>query len=364
MDASPVKASAAGPARIIGFDLARGVAVLGMIGIHVQRHWAAEATWTTPLGSALTLLGGPLAAPVFMVLMGASLAWSRRTSGRSLALRGLGLLVGGYLLNLARGPLAIGAGQALGLIGPEGRLGPYDAWWVATIVDILQLAGVALVCIAGLRRVLPARPLPWLLLAAVAVFTAPLLAGIRTGEPLLDAALAVLWATEPNSFYPLLPWGAFPLLGVGLGLAVRAAADPWRELRRWGIAGIALAVVGAWLVLREEVVIDAFVYWRMAPWLVPGILGIVLPWLVVCFAVGERAPGWLPVRALAAVGRRVTRIYVLHWLIVAWGLPFVGYLGLEFAALAVAIPAVALVSYWLAGLRWSAPRLRTAAASA
>ena len=70
----------AGPARerVRGFDLARGLAVLFMILVHVLWHWGAPDTWTSPIGQVISFLGGPTAAPVFMFLMGASLGAAPR----------------------------------------------------------------------------------------------------------------------------------------------------------------------------------------------------------------------------------------------------------------------------------------------
>ena len=83
--------------RVRAFDLARGLAIVFMIGVHVLWHWGAPDTWTSPIGQVISFLGGPTAAPVFMFLMGASLAFSSRTSFSSLAVRGLWLLWLGYL---------------------------------------------------------------------------------------------------------------------------------------------------------------------------------------------------------------------------------------------------------------------------
>ncbi len=336
-------------ARITGFDFARGVAVLSMIAIHVQRHWASQDTWFTPVGQVMALAGGPSAAPTFMLLMGASLAWSRRTNTRALVMRGITLLLGGYVLNLFRGPLAIAAGQAMGLLGPDGKVGPYDAWWVLTIVDILQLAGISLVIIAGLRRVLPQRPAAWIAVAVGFVVVTPLFAGIRFGQPVPDAILAILWKTAPNTYYPAFAWATFPILGVAYGMAVRNAPSPSEEIRRWAIAGLGLAVIGGlavWIVKPGQ--IDADLFWAMPIWLYPGILGLMLPWLGLADWLARRFGGSLPARFLNFTGRRVTRIYVIHWMIVAWGIPVVGYLALSFWPMWAAIIAVVVLAHALA----------------
>jgi hypothetical protein len=290
-----------------------------------------------------------MAAPTFMLLMGASLAWSRRTSTRALVGRGLTLLLGGYVLNLFRGPFAIAAGQAMGLLGPDGKVGPYDAWWVLTIVDILQLAGISLVMIAGLRRVLPQRPAAWIAVAVGIVVVTPVFVGLRFGQPIPDAILAILWKTAPNTYYPAFAWSTFPILGVAYGMAVRNAPNPAEEIRRWAVAGLGLAVVGAvavWIV--QPGLIDAELFWAMPIWLYPGILGLMLPWLGLSDILARRFRGSWAVRFLDITGRRVTRIYVIHWMIVAWGIAIVGYLALSFEQMWVAIAAVVVLAHLLA----------------
>ncbi len=128
-----------------------------MILIHVMRHWGDPATWTTPIGTVVSFLGGPPAAPVFMFLMGASVAFSRRTSFRSLASRGVLLVAAGYLLNLVRGTLPLSAGLATGVVTPD-EVAPFTPLSLLWMVDILQLAGCSLILMAALREVVPVGP--------------------------------------------------------------------------------------------------------------------------------------------------------------------------------------------------------------
>jgi len=109
------------PERVRAFDLARGLAIVFMIGVHVLWHWGAPDTWTTPIGQVISFLGGPTAAPVFMFLMGASLAFSSRSSFSSLAVRGLWLVWLGYLLNFLRGVIPAYLGLSTGLVRDAGR---------------------------------------------------------------------------------------------------------------------------------------------------------------------------------------------------------------------------------------------------
>jgi uncharacterized membrane protein len=163
--------------RVRGFDLARGLAVLFMIGVHVLFHWGAPETWTTPVGQVISFLGGPTAAPVFMFLMGASLAFSSRSSFRSLVVRGLWLVWLGYLLNLLRGVIPAYLGLSTGVVTAE-QIAPFTLPWLLTTVDVHHMAGLSLVAI-GVLSVFARPGWAWLAVAAVVVLIAPL---VRSGR--------------------------------------------------------------------------------------------------------------------------------------------------------------------------------------
>jgi uncharacterized membrane protein len=339
---------AAGEDRVLAFDLARGLAVVFMILIHVLRHWGEPSTWTTPVGLLLSFLGGPLAAPVFMVLMGASLAFSSRATFRSLAGRGIALLAMGYALNLARGTVPLALGEAAGVVTAE-QVWPHTPVSLLTMVDILQLAGASLVVMAALRAVV--RPgIVWLVLAVAVVLVAPALRGLTVGVPPVDALLGVLWATAGNVFYPVFPWAVFALVGAVLGERLRGASDRPRVVRRVGLGGVLLAAAGLALLVLERPDLDAQGYWALAPALVPGILGVVLAWIALCDLAVRRAPAGL-LDVTYAWSSRVTAMYVIHWLVVAWGIGLVGYLALGLAEVLLAMVAVVVLTTVIAGAR-------------
>jgi uncharacterized membrane protein len=308
--------------RILAFDLARGLAVVFMILVHVLRHWGDPSTWTTPIGTVISTLGGPPAAPVFMFVMGASIAFSRRTSFGSLARRGLWLIAAGYLLNIARGTVPLLAGTAAGVVTPEG-VAPFTPLSLLVTVDVLQLAGCSLVLMAALRA-LVAPGSAWLVAAAGIAFAAPFLHGLTTGLLLVDAPLGMLWATGDTVYYPLFPWAVFSLLGAVIGQALAGSADRAAVLRRFGAIGLAAAVLGGALIAIMATPLDITTYWRLPPVLVLAIGGFVVAWLWLCDVV-TRHVGRVGLGAIYGWGSRVTSMYVIHWLIVSWGVAFVGF---------------------------------------
>jgi|SRR5215212_279324 len=334
------------PERVRAFDLARGLAVVFMIGVHVLWHWGAPETWTTPIGQVISLLGGPTAAPVFMFLMGASLAFSSRTSFGSLVVRGLWLVWLGYLLNVLRGVLPAYLGLTAGVVTQE-QIAPFTLPWLATTVDVHHMAGLSLIAIAALG--VAARPgWLWIALAAAVVLAGPFLRGVQLGTPLLDAPLTPVLGGAPNVYYAVVPWIAFPLLGGVFGAVVaRSVARP--RVFRWGaLVGLALCVAGVGLFAVAPPTFDVDTYWRMPPPFFVAIVGLVLVWLWACDFVVRHVRANRVFAFLYGWSGNIIAIYFTHWLVVGWGVGVFGFRSqpLEGAlfGIVVAIAATALLA--------------------
>jgi uncharacterized membrane protein len=348
------------PERVRAFDLARGLAIVFMIGVHVLWHWGAPDTWTTPIGQMISFLGGPTAAPVFMFLMGASLAFSSRSSFSALAVRGLWLLWLGYLLNFLRGVIPAYLGLSAGLVTAD-QIAPFTLPWLATTVDVHHMAGLSLIAIAALR--MAARPSwLWLGLAAVVVLTGPLIRGLEFGTPLLDGPLTPVLGGAPNVYYAVVPWVAFPLCGAVFGSLVARTAAGRERLRVFRLGaglGVALCAVGVALFVIDPPTFDVGTYWRMPPSYFIAITGLVLIWLWVCDLVVRRVRANRVFAFLYGWSASVIAIYFTHWLVVGWGVGIFGFRAQPLAGallgIVIAIAATAFLSRFVVGLetpRW------------
>jgi uncharacterized membrane protein len=348
--------------RVRAFDLARGLAIVFMIGVHVLWHWGAPDTWTSPIGQVISFLGGPTAAPVFMFLMGASLAFSSRTSFRSLAVRGLWLLWLGYLLNFLRGVIPAYAGLQAGVVTQE-QIAPFTLPWLATTVDVHHMAGLSLIGIAALR-VGSARPgWLWLGLAGVIVAAGPMLRGLETGTPLLDGPLTPILGGAPNVYYAVIPWIAFPLVGAVYGAAMARAGRKThariRIFRLGALLGAAMCVAGIALFVVAPPAFDVGTYWRMPPSYFIGITGLVLVWLWGCDLVVRHVRANRAFSFLYGWSADVIAIYFTHWVVVGWGVGVFGFRSQPLAGallgIVVAIVATSLLARFAIGLetpRW------------
>jgi uncharacterized membrane protein len=346
--------------RVRAFDLARGLAIVFMIGVHVLWHWGAPDTWTSPIGQVISFLGGPTAAPVFMFLMGASLAFSSRSSFSSLAVRGLWLLWLGYLLNVLRGVVPAYLGLSSGLVTAE-QIAPFTLPWLATTVDVHHMAGLSLIAIAALRMAV--RPSwIWLAIAAAVVLTGPFIRGLEFGTPLLDGPLTPVLGGAPNVYYAVVPWIAFPLVGAVFGGIVARAGDAGTRQRvfRWGaLVGVGLCAIGVALFVVSPPSFDVETYWRMPPAYFVGITGLVLVWLWLCDLVVRHVRANRAFTFLYGWSASVIAIYFTHWLVVGWGIGIFGFRSQPLAGallgIVVAIVATAFLSRFATRLetpRW------------
>jgi len=346
--------------RVRSFDLARGVAVVCMVLVHVLWHWGSRDVIATPFGTAVSVLGGPPAAPVFMTLMGASIAFSSRADPRWLVIRGVTLIAAGYLLNLARGALPAALGLASGVVTAE-DIAPFTPLRLLTSVDILQLAGCSLIVIGALRRLGPPN-LGWVGVGIAMVAFAPAVVGLRTAVPILDGLLTPVWGDAPNVFYAVFPWAVYPLVGAVVGEGVARSGDRPATLRAIGMAGFGLCATGLVAIAVTRPAIDVVTYWRHPPALAMASLGFVLAWIWACDVIIRRLPDLGGFQLLERAGRRVTVLYVIHWLIVGWGVALVGFQDLGLAAVMVAM-AITVGLTWFIGTRtFVRPRLAMAGA--
>jgi uncharacterized membrane protein len=269
-----------------------------MIQVHLMELFARPDIFVSKGGQVSLLLGAPPAAPVFMVMMGLFLFRTQKPM-RALLLRGLGLLTGGLLLNIG-----LNAHLFVRIWRGDFELNP---WAYVFGVDILLLAGMSVVLIALLRPIFQ-RFFPLALLIAFGCSCATLLIPNSVSAP-YPYITAFLWGKTTWSYFPLLPWFSWSLLGYFLG-AVFEKQVPLRI--RVLVICSSLFVVFLLFPMGFRISADLPEYYHHGPlYFFWGSCFVLV--LMGLFSLMDRLPGLTFFRWL---GKNVTSAFVFQWLLI------------------------------------------------
>ena len=330
--------------RINTFDLARGLAILFMMLVHVLDFYGQPDVQKTIIGEVIIFLGSPPAAPVFMFIMGIFIVFSTRLDLATGLKRAAWLLVIGYLLNLLRGSIPLWLSLQIGLVRQhelvEGGFSPLSE---LLIVDILQFAGLAFAICVLLRHYLP-NPKYWLTVGVLVIFLSPVVWDISSGWIVFDEVLKLLWGNKyQGSMFPLFPWLAYPLFGMAFGYWFKQAQSQTYLFRQTAWLGLILLVIGTVVTLTNFDFHYAY-FLRSGPGATIWITGFVLVWLWLCRWASEKIVANRGFELLFFWSENVTAIYILQWVIIGWGLMLVGVQQLTFVNTLLAMFVVILLS--------------------
>ncbi len=295
-----------GPGRLVGVDLARGLAVLGMLAAHLLD---TERTLTPDPSTWVTIVNGR-SSILFAVLAGVSIALvtggprpiappRRPRAAARLALRGALLWVIGMLLVMTGVPVYV--------------ILPAYALLFVLALPFLGMRARGLFLTAGSLALV----MPWI---QPILDAAPLWAGRFGAE--LEAAVG--WA------YPFPVWIAFLLAGMGVGrLDLRNAAEQGLLV----MAGLSLALAGYGFAIATAPLAASTPYLAAVLtaedhssglWEVVGSGGFALLTIGACLLLCRTPLRWVTV-PLRAVGSMPLTAYVLQ--LVVWAIVALALLG-------------------------------------
>ncbi len=188
-------------------DVLKGIAILFMIQVHLTELFASYELATSSAGKVFMFLGGPPVAPLFMVLFGYFISVTHKSTYQ-LIVRGVEIFALGMLLNLALN---------FNLI--------YTVWRGLLIidilpfvfgVDILQFAGLSLIVIALLKKVLEQQLVIIVIVIITSVLLGQYLISFIPENNFLIYVAAFFYGSAQWSYFPLFPWITYPLTGMAL----------------------------------------------------------------------------------------------------------------------------------------------------
>jgi len=184
-------------------DFLKGVALIAMVQLVLIEYFARPAILNGLAGKISLFIGGPPVAPLFLTVMGYYIAHQHH-SIRYHVVRGIKLIFLGLFLNITRNAYLlyeIATGKVT-----------QDVGHILLGTDILILAGLSLIVMAFLVKVLRGHVLAYLALIVVFLLLQYVIPPV---EKALPHALIIpfFYGKYPQAQFPFIPWFAYVLAG-------------------------------------------------------------------------------------------------------------------------------------------------------
>jgi surface polysaccharide O-acyltransferase-like enzyme len=289
-------------------DLLKGFAVFLIVPVHILEKFIDYPGRESLFGKILLVLGGPVAVPLFMMIMGYFVAMSKKSAPQNI-LRGVLIFILGIFLN-------VGLNFHLLLkIWTEGW--KFDPLQAIFGVDIFYLAGLSIIILSSLKTLKYGQQ--WI------AFTLILLVSGSTSY-----INEVLMVTERNyilpfiggeyswSYFPLFPWFAYPLIG----FLFQKTESRIREFiqKQKVISIVFLAFVFILVVLFSrfgiETTINLSEYYHHTFLFFIWTLGVDVLWVLLLWFLVQKFSEFPVIVFLRWLGKNITVFYIIQWLII------------------------------------------------
>jgi uncharacterized membrane protein len=289
-------------------DLLRGSAVILMIQVHIMELFASQELYDGFAGELSLLLGGVPAAPVFMIVMGYFLAFGQKEPV-NMMIRGVKLFMAGVVLNIG-----LNAHLIYRVLNDGWQV---NIWHYIFGVDILHLAGLSMILIAFLNLLCKRNFLPYMIAALVVAFSSSFIPAYANESGTGTYLMAFVHSKSEWSYFPLIPWLAYPLTGYSFKLFEEKYL---REALTLNIRVSLTAVLSVFLIFTVNYAVGIShrldVYYHHDAVFYSWSLAFVVFWAFL-FSFTEKAVGNTVVsRYVKWLGVNVTSVFIFQWLII------------------------------------------------
>lgn len=289
-------------------DLLKGFAVFLIVPVHVLELFIDYPGRESLFGKTVLFLGGPVAVPVFMIVMGYFIARNNKTLTQNL-IRGLKVFVLGFLLNIGLNFHLLVKIKFAGW-----QINPWEYIWG---VDILYLAGLSIIFLSFLKPVTTNRGL----ISLVLVLLVTGITGFLNKELMAterNYILPFIAGTYSWSYFPLFPWLAYSLAGFAFYHFEEKIMRFFN--RQKGISAIILTGITVLIFVfskwgfKTTVYLPAYYHhtFLLSLW----VLGIVILWSSFLRFVIQKIPENPVVAFFQWLGKNITLFYVIQWLLI------------------------------------------------
>lgn len=289
-------------------DLLKGFAVFLIVPVHILETFIDYSGRESLFGKTLLVLGGPVAVPLFMIIMGYFLAMSKKSVAQNM-LRGVLIFILGIFLN-------IGLNFHLLLkIWTEGW--KFDPLQAIFGVDIFYLAGLSIISLSVLKTIKYRQQ--WIAFALIL-----LVSGSTSyfNELLMvterNYILPFIGGEYSWSYFPLFPWLAYPLIG----FLFRKTEPNIREFiqKQKVVSIVFLAIVFILVVIFSRFGIETTInlseyYHHTFPFFI-WTLGVDVLWVLLLWFIVQKFSEFPIIVFLRWLGKNITVFYIIQWLII------------------------------------------------
>jgi len=309
-------------------DNMKGIAVLTMILIHVFNQYANHEVLESSFFPVLDFLAGPPAAPVFMAWMG-YFFYQKNPSFRQGVVRGIRLIMAGYMLNFFKGFLPVMLAKHW-LRFPENYFPDlYTGYYLIFNVEIWILAGLSFLLMSLVNR-FTRKPL-WIGLTALCVAgIAPYLWGWGEELPIIKHLILPLWGKDTDlAIFPLFPWGFYPLIGLMAASVHSRIKEKGKTSVIVAALGISLFLIGGSLLLID---FDRFFndYGQQSWGALIAFTGFVLLWGLLIHQIQKIYPNKWKSGFLRFCSRNLPTVYFIQWILAGWLFLLIPYHSLNY----------------------------------
>ncbi len=289
-------------------DLLKGFAVFLIIRVHILETFIDYPGRESLFGKILLMLGGPVAVPVFMIVMGYFVAMSKKNTKQHI-IRGVLIFILGLLLNV---------GLNFNLLLKIKYAGwQFDPLQSVFGVDIFFLAGLSIIFLAILKRIKKGQE--GIILALILIVSGS-----------TSYINQILMVTDSNyilpfiggeyswSYFPLFPWLAYPLIGL-LFQQTETRIKEFIQTKKAISIGIFTSIFILVLVFSKfgiETTINLSSYYHHTFLFFLWTIGIDILWVTFLWYTVQSFDELKILVFLRWLGKNITIFYIIQWLII------------------------------------------------
>ena len=289
-------------------DFLKGFAVFLIIPVHILETLIDYPGRESLFGKILLFLGGPVAVPIFMMVMGYFVAISKKSTTQNLV-RGALIFLLGFLLNI---------GMNFHLLLKIKFAGwQFDPLQYIFGVDIFYLAGIAIMLLSILKNIKKGQ---LAILFALIIFVSATTSYLNSVLLVADSGyiLPFIAGKYSWSYFPLFPWLAYPLLGFlfqKLEKQLRIFFQK-KKVISYGILASVLLLVLLFSNYGIETTINLTEYYHHSFLFFLWTLGVDILWFVLLWLLVQKFAEFPLIVFLRWLGKNITIFYVIQWLII------------------------------------------------